>query len=113
MLLKPIRLDVFPIPTSPLPLDLTLVKAHCAVDFDDLDDLLTTYIMAAVQAFENSTHRSLIQRQYEWVLAELPQYPYYSIWLPRGKTVAVDSIAYSSDGTTTTLTGPSSTPAGT
>jgi uncharacterized phiE125 gp8 family phage protein len=112
MKLSPLRLDIDPAPTSPLPLDLTLVKSHCAVDFNDVDDLLTTYIMAAVAAFENSTHRSIVQREYRWVLAGFPIYPHERIRLPRGKTVSVTQIDHISDGSTVTLTGPTSTPAG-
>jgi hypothetical protein len=117
MALHPIRLDIDPVPSSPLPLDLDLVKSYCAVDFDDVDDLLTTHIMAAVNAFENATHRTLILREHRWVLRDFSR-PY--VWtntfgymhLPRGKTVAIDQIDYISDGATVTLTGPTSTPAG-
>lgn len=113
MKLSPLRLDIDPAPSSPLPLDMTLVKQHVAVDFDDVDDLLTTYIMAAVAAFENTTHRSIVQREHTWVLAGFPIYPRDRIHLPRGKTASVASIAYIRNGQTVTLTGPTSTVAGT
>jgi len=110
MTLCPLRLDIDAVPTSPLPLDLALVKSHCAVDFDDQDDLLTTYIMAAVNAFENTCHRSIVQREHRWVLSAFPIYPYERIWLPRGKTVSVDSVEYVSNGVTIML---ASSPTGT
>lgn len=113
MKLSPLRLDIDPVPTSPLPIDLGLVKSHCAVDFDDVDDLLTTYIMAAVNAFENTTHRSLFAREHRWVIDGFPIYPWERIRLPRGKTVSVASIEYSSNGSHATLTGPTSNPVGT
>jgi uncharacterized phiE125 gp8 family phage protein len=116
MTLCPIRLDIDPVPTSPLPVDLTLVKSHCAVDFDDQDDLLMTYIMAAVNAFENTTHRTLFLREHRWVLKGFPllyrHALYQRIWLPRGKTRSVEQIDYWQGGIQFTLTGPTSTPAG-
>jgi uncharacterized phiE125 gp8 family phage protein len=113
MPLHPLRLDIDPVATSPLPVSMDLIKAHCAVDFDDQDDLLQTYLFAAITAFENTTHRSIFEREHRWVLSAFPIYPYERIWLPRGKTASVASVEYNSDGTTTTLTGPTSLPAGT
>jgi uncharacterized phiE125 gp8 family phage protein len=111
-MLSPLRLAIDPIASSPTPYDLQVIKEHCAVDFDDQDDLLSAYALAAITAFENATHRTLITRTHRWMLAAFPIYPYERIWLPRGKTVTVEQIDYVQNESTATLTGPSSTPAG-
>lgn len=134
MPLSPLRLEVDPLVGSPLPVDMSLVKLHCAVDGDEQDQLLETYLLAAITAFENTTHRTLFSRSHTWVLSEFPYQteggivftdnytlgfgdfsaaPYETIWLPRGKTRSVEKVEYVHDGQTVTLTGPSSNPAGT
>ena len=107
-MLSPIRLDIETLVASPLPVDLDLIKQHCAVDSTDQDELLETYLIAAINAFENTTHRTLFRRGHVWVLKEFPFDTYQHIWLPRGKTRSVDMIEYVSNGETVTLTGPTS-----
>lgn len=112
MKLSPIQLDVDPLNASPLPVDLDLIKTHCAVDGIEQDDQLEVYLLAAIQAFEDSTHRTLLAREHRWVLRDFPRWSYQWIRLPRGKTRSVAKIEYVRDGQTVTLTGPSSEPAG-
>jgi uncharacterized phiE125 gp8 family phage protein len=110
--LAPVRLDIDPLDGSPLPIDLELIKQHLSIDYDDQDALIEQFTLAAIEAFEGTTHRTLIQREHRWVLASFPFSYKLGIWLPRGKTVAVEQIEYVTGGETTTLTGPTSTPAG-
>lgn len=114
MTLSPLRLNVEALELSPFPLDMTLVKAHCAIDGDDFDALLELYARAAIDWCEGYTHRTIYQRQHVWVLRDFPR-DCLELRLPRGKTASVASIVYrASDGTLTTLEGPSSgSPAGT
>jgi uncharacterized phiE125 gp8 family phage protein len=111
--LHPIAIDVDTLDASPLPVDLTLIKAHCSVDFADQDALLEAYLLAGIKAFEDTTHRTLLRRAHRWTLWDFPRTVFGQIRLPRGKTRAVTRIEYSLNGSTDTLTGPSSTPAGT
>jgi uncharacterized phiE125 gp8 family phage protein len=113
MTLCPWRLDIATLDSSPLPLDLTLVKAHLAVDGDDSDALIEAYIMAAIHWAEGATRRSIYSRTHTWVLRDFPRDGCQEIRLPRGKTQSIESVAYSDGGTVTTLTGPSGSPAGT
>lgn len=114
MTLCPIRLDVSALTVSPLPLDLTLVKQHVAEDSTDNDDLLEHYTLAAILWAEGSMRRTIYARSHTWVLKAFPRGRDQTIRLPRGKTQSIESIAYSSGGAVTTLTGPSSgSPAGT
>ncbi len=109
--LQPLRLDAPLGDLSPFPLDMTLVKQHVGADGSDFDALLDLYARAAIEWAEGEMHRSIYQRPHVWVLREFP-YGRGEIRLPRGKTQSVDSVAYVVNGQTTTLTGPSSTPAG-
>jgi len=108
MTLSPIRLEVEALVGSPLPIDLDLIKAHCAVDGTDQDDLLETYLFAAINAFENTAHRALFRRGHIWTLKGFPLDAYQRIDLPRGKTRSVDMIEYVSGGNVLILTGPTS-----
>jgi uncharacterized phiE125 gp8 family phage protein len=113
-LLDPLRLDVSALDASPLPLDLSLVKEHLAVDGIDNDALIETLVLAAIRWAEGSMRRTIYARSHVWVLRDFPRGGCQEIRLPRGKTVSVESVAYSSGGQTFTLTGPSSgSPAGT
>lgn len=112
MKLSPIHLHVDPLIASPLPVDLSLIKTHCAVDGTEQDDQLEVYLLAAVQAFENATHRTVFAREHRWVLRDFPRWSCQWIRLPRGKTRSVEKIEYVSGGQTVTLAGPSSDPAG-
>jgi uncharacterized phiE125 gp8 family phage protein len=107
-MLIPLRLDVDPLVGSPLPLDLTLVKQHLAIDYDDQDALIEQYVLAAIRAFEDTTHRTVYSRDHRWVLKDFPQWNYEHIDLPRGRTTAVESIVYYQGGAATTLRGPTS-----
>lgn len=115
MTLHPLRLEVAPLASSPLPVDLDLIKTHCAIDGSNFDALLTTYLFAAIAWAEGATHRTIFARSHRWVLRDFPRWPYpHSIRLPRGKTLSVEGIDYVQNGQTLTLTGPSSgSPAGT
>lgn len=110
--MTPLSLNISPLVSSPLPIDLDLVKLHCGVDGTDLDDLLERYTLAAIRWAEGATKRTLYQRAHVWTL---PAFPCQQIRLPRGKTVSVESITYTdSTGASVVLTGPSSgSPAGT
>lgn len=111
-MLKPLALDVDAIPS--LPVSVSDMKNHLRVDLIDDDTLIETYIYAATAMVENETHRSIVSREHRWTLADFPQTTYQKIRLPRGKTQSVTSIAYTSGGAVTTLTGPTSgSPAGT
>lgn len=109
MPLQPIRLAIDPVVTSPFPLDMTLIKQHVAVDFSDQDALLESYALAAIDAFENSTHRTLFLRGHYWTLRDFPRTGYQEIHLPRGKTQIVHHIAYTFNGVVTELYGPGNT----
>lgn len=113
MQLCPVRLDVSPVDASPLPVDLGLIKKHCAVDGTEFDALLTSYLFAAIAWAEGAMHRTIFARSHSWVLCEFPTTAKQEIRLPRGKTRSVDSIEYIVDGATLTFRGPSSgSPAG-
>lgn len=104
MLLCPTRLDVAVLDASPFPLDIALVKQHLAVDDTDSDALLQSYMSAAIRWAEGAMHRTIYARSHTWVLADFPRDDRQTIRLPRGKTQSVESIAYSNNGTITTLT---------
>lgn len=114
MMLSPLRLDIDPLTASPLPVSLDLVKLQAAFESDDLDALLPTHVLSAIETAENIMHRTIYARAHRWVLRDFPRTPDQAIHLPRGKTQSVASIAYVAGGVTTTLTGPSAgSPAGT
>lgn len=108
--MKSLRIDI-DAPTS-LPLDLGTLKSDLRIDGGDMDMvLLEQYIPSAVQWAEGLMRRSIIAREHRWILGGFPD---GVICLPRGITQSVASVAYSSGGVTTTLTGPSSgSPGGT
>ena len=111
-MLSPLSLDIDPVATSPSPIELDVIKTHCAVDFDDQDELLVSYMFAAIDAFEGIAHRSAFSREHRWTLKDFERDGNGGMWLPRGKVSAISSIAYVLNGTTTTLTGPTSSPVG-
>ena len=108
-LLEPLRLEIDPLTASPLPISLSLVKDHCAIDTDDFDALLDTYIRAAIDWAETTTRRTIYSRSHVWVLRDFPLTGRQDIHLPRGKTQSVESVQYTDgDLVTQTLEGPSS-----
>lgn len=93
-----------------LPLDLETVKSDLRIDPEgDLDSVLVEqYIPDALSWAEGSTRRTILARAHRWILADFPRTRDQVITLPRGKAQSVASIAYSLNGSITTLTGPSS-----
>jgi hypothetical protein len=112
-MLSPKRLEIAPLAPSPLPVDLPLIKAHCAIDGPDFDVLPTTYLMAAIAWAEGVMHRTIFARAHSWVLRDFPPGRGDEITLPRGKTQSIEGIDYEQIGEGRTLRGASSSPAGT
>lgn len=113
-MLCPLDLKVDDLPMSPLPVDLATLKTQAAVDGTDLDTIISdVYLADAILWAEGFMRRTIVSRGHRWVLKDFPRWGRQEIRLPRGKTVSVDSIVYHRNGSTTTLTGPSSDPAGT
>ena len=111
-LLRPKLLSVAALDQSPLPLDLSLVKSHLAETSSDNNVLIEQLILSAIHWAENAMRRTIYARQHTWVLEDFPRDGKLEIDLPRGKTQSIDSITYSLNGSTTALTGPSASPAG-
>ncbi len=109
--MQPLRIEIAALPSSPLPVDLALIKAHCAIDDTRFDTLIPVYLMSAIEWAEGETNRTIFERSHSWVLRDFPRET--EIRLPRGKTKSVESIQYVSGGVTITLTGPSSVVPGT
>lgn len=107
-MLSPLRLKVAAIPASPALIDRTLLNLHTSLEEADFDDLVEMYLAAAVEWAEGFMHRTIISRAHEWTLRDFPRYGRQEIRLPRGKTQSVEQIVYARNGSTTTLTGPSS-----
>lgn len=98
---------------SPLPIDLDLVKQHCAVDGTDLDELVTLYLRAAIDWAETFTHRNIFRRSAIWILDNFPQREPYRLQLPRGITRAVTAVRYyDAAGSLQLLSGPTGSPTG-
>ena len=113
-LVSPLGLVIDALPASPLPVDLDLVKEHCAVDGADLDDLLTTYTLAAIEWAENFTGRTIFRRGHVWILDNFPQTVCTRIRLPRGLARSVAQIQYyDGAGALQTMRGPTGSPVGT
>lgn len=112
-MLCPLRLQVDALGGSPPAIAASLIKAHIREVDVDFDDLIDVYTSAAIKWAEDTTHRTIFARNHIWVLKEFPVSGWEGIRLPRGKTRSVAAIRYSIGGQTTTLTGPSSSPAGT
>lgn len=93
-------------------LDLEMVKADLRISGTQLDDVLSgQYIPGAIEWAEGATGRVMVARQLQWILSEFPLYT--AMYLPGGNVSAVSSIAYVSNGSIVTLTGPSASPVGT
>lgn len=102
------------------PLTLDELRLFLKIDADNTEDdsLITQLIAGSREWCETFTSRALITRTLELVLDGFPPCatisPRREIMLPRGRATAVDRITYvDTDGTTQTLTGPTSTPVGT
>lgn len=105
-MLCPLRLDIEPCNVGASPfIDAQLLRDHLKLEAGDDDQLLLAYLLAAVQWAEGATQRTIVARSHALVLGEFGREP---IRLPRGKTTAVESVAYSSGGNIVTLRGPSS-----
>lgn len=113
-MLCPLRLDIDEIGVdgSPWLIDETLIKNHVRIDGAGEDVNLQDYVAAAILWAENCTHRTIIRRAHRWVLREFPIDNRQVIRLPRGRTVSVAKIEYSSGGSLIELTGPTSSPPG-
>jgi len=100
-------------PTT-LPLDLDTVKNDLRISGNDLDtEIICQYIPDAVSWAEGCMRRSIISREHRWLLTDFPRTITQEIVLPRGKTQSITSIAYTSNGAVTTLTGATTSPQGT
>ncbi len=111
--IRSIQVAVAPLDASPLPLDLALVKQHCAIDGNDMDALLTTYILAAIDWAENAMHRTIYERLHHWQIAAFPLGA-EPLRLPRGRCAAVHEILYfDSDDGAYIMHGAGSSPVGT
>lgn len=112
-MIEPLQLDIDPLASSPLPVDLDLIKTHAAIDGTDFDTLLPVYLFAAIDWAENAMHRTIFARPHRWILWDFPHADFKGIRLPRGKAQSVEKIEYVAGGQTVTLTGPSSDTPGT
>jgi uncharacterized phiE125 gp8 family phage protein len=96
------------------PVSLSLAKAHLRVTHDDEDELITQYIASARRWLEEYTRRAFITQEWELTLERFPITAPFEIVLPWGKARAINDISYTdSAGNPQTLSGPSSSPAGT
>lgn len=90
-------------------LDLDVLKAHCSIDGDALDDLLALYERAAIQWAEDEMHRTLLARVHSFVISDFPRCASsQQVTLPRGLCQAVQGIQYVRDGVAISMLGPSS-----
>lgn len=114
-MLSPLRLEIDPLTTDSSPdwfIDEDYIKAHLHIDFGDDDEYLQFAVRAGIEWAENATQRTIARRGHTLVLKCFPESCYQSIWLPRGRTVSIERIAYSLNGVELELTGPSSSPPG-
>lgn len=93
------------------PIDLNRIKTALRISHDEFDAMIVDQLLpASLEWVEGATKRSVVARAHRWVV---DRFPLRAMTLPRGKTQSVASITYSSNGTPTTLTGPSTSPQGT
>ena len=96
------------------PITLQTIKDQLRIDHEQFDPLImSVHLPAAITWAETETKRSIVSREHRWVLDSFPIDRQERLDLPRGKTQSVASIAYVTNGSTTTLTGPSTSPVGT
>jgi uncharacterized phiE125 gp8 family phage protein len=79
-------------PPAVEPVTLVQAKAHCRVETDEDDALLTSLIKSARQAVEEHLGRYLIETEADYQLDRFPTGPLY---LPRPPLLSVTSITYS------------------
>lgn len=85
-------------------LDQDLLKVHCAVDGEDLDDLLSLYEAAAIAWAEDMTNRTLLAREHVFVVSDFPRCAWpQEVVLPRGLCQSITSVQYTSGGELQTL----------
>jgi uncharacterized phiE125 gp8 family phage protein len=97
------------------PILLAEAKEHLRIEsaITEDDTLIQSYLDAATAYVEGYTRRAISSQTFKLVLDRFP-YEDPRIFLPGGKVQSVTSIVYAdSDSTTVTLTGPTSSPAGT
>jgi len=99
--MRPIALEVEE--SSSLILDQDLLKAHCAVDGDSLDDLLAAYEAAAIAWAEGEMHRTLLARSHSFTVTDFPRFGRQEVLLPNGLCQAITGVQYSSNGNIETL----------
>lgn len=100
---------------SPSEIDFALVKQYLRISFTDTDAVLELMMAAAIEGFENATHRTVFSRAHRWSLRDFPRGADTRIRLPRGVTRSVQKIDYASaPGVITSLYGATSaiSPAG-
>lgn len=105
-------------PAAVEPFTLSEIKSYLRVDSTDDDALITSLIAAGREWCETFTRRALISRVVDLVMDSFPGVtaatPNRELFLPLGRATAVASITYTdADGVSQTLTGPTSSPAGT
>lgn len=82
-----------------MPIPLSLLKAHCRVDFNDDDAILALYLSSAVSYFEGATRRLLSQQT-----RHVRRFDFGATALPFPPFVSVTSVTYvDSNGATQTL----------
>jgi uncharacterized phiE125 gp8 family phage protein len=107
--MKTLAVDVSPVTTSPLSLD--VVKIDLRIAHNDLDEaILVQYMPAAIEQVEAAMRRNVVARQVRWIIDEFPE---WEMRLPMGKCTAVASIVYSVNGAPVTMSGPTSGSPGT
>lgn len=100
--MKPLLMQVAP--SDGLVLDQDILKAHCAVDGEDLDDLLSLYESAAIAWAEDHMNRTLMAREHVFVVSDFPRCAWpQEIVLPRGLCQSITSVQYTSGGQLQTL----------
>lgn len=74
------------------PVDLTLAKLHCNVDFDDDDSLFRKYIMASREYGETATDRAFSPQTWDFKYGGFPTCG--ALELPLPPVVSVTSVKY-------------------
>lgn len=109
-MLCPLRLDIEAIdPGDALAaVSPDLIKQHAVIEDATEDDLITAYLLSAIEWAESETKRTIIRRSHTWVLKDFGSAYDRAIRLPRGRVASVESVDYSVSGAYVTLYGPTS-----